>query len=227
MKNTEKRVTLYILAGVATSDNFMEEFRLELERRYEQAGFELECKQFFPYGNWNRSLIKQLMEIGHDLMPKLGRNRSFVRGQMVAKYIIETHKAGPIVIIGHSSGGVVGVHAASLLEQAQFPDVRVVQVGSPKCAVSLQHRDSTLFIRAVNHYGKSIDPITRLGSWGGWIRKGRLVSWNRRIAAPAFIHSIPIVGGHADYFRNSPPFFDENGSSNLDKTMDCIWNWII
>jgi hypothetical protein len=120
----------------------------------------------------------------------------------------------------------VGVHAASLLERTQYPDVRVVQVGSPKCAVSLQQRASTLFIRAVNQFGKSIDPITRLGSWGGWMRKGSLVGWNRRGAAPASIQSIPIIGGHADYFRNNAPFLDENGQSNLEKTITCIWNWI-
>jgi hypothetical protein len=101
-----------------------------------------------------------------------------------------------------------------------------VQIGSPKCPVSLHDRASTLFVSAVNDKGKSTDPITWLGSWGGWKRSGAITRWNRQLAAPASIISVSLLGGHADYFRNRSPYMDENGTSNLEKTADCIWKWL-
>jgi hypothetical protein len=226
MITAENRVDLYVLAGVATSLNFMEQFVLELKARYVQAGFEVQANMLFPYGDWNRSLVKQLYEIGHDLMPKLGRKRSHLRGKKVADYIMKSYKGGQIVIIGHSSGGVAGVHAANILDLAQLPIARVVQIGSPKCPVSLKHRSSTLFIRAANQSGKLTDPITRLGSWGGWERRGRIALWNSKLASPDHILTVPLVGGHTDYFRRHSGFFDKNGLTNLDKITGIIWDWL-
>jgi hypothetical protein len=223
---TESRVALYVLAGVATSLNFMEEFVDELKSRYIAAGFEIQAHMLFPYGDWNRRLIKQLYEIGQDLMPKLGRNRGYLRGQKVANYILESYQGGQIVIVGHSSGGVAGVHAANLLALTKLPIARVVQIGSPKCPVSQKHRASTLFISAVNHNGKSSDPITRLGSWRGWERTGRLVRWNSRLAAPMHRITVRLVGGHADYFRSHSSFADEKGLTNLVKITGVIWAWL-
>jgi hypothetical protein len=220
---TENPVSLYVLAGVATSLNFMEDFVKEMERRFVQAGYEVHTSMLFPYGDWDRSIVKQILEIGYDLLPRLGRKHSYTRGQSVASHIKETHKGGKIVILGHSSGGVTGVHAANKLDRELFPDVNVVQIGSPKCPVSLHDRASTLFVSAVNDKGKSTDPITWLGSWGGWERRGAITRWNRQLAAPAAIISVSLVGGHADYFRNRYPFVDQNGKSNLEKTADSIW----
>jgi hypothetical protein len=226
MRMTENQVSLYVLAGVATSLNFMEDFVEEMERRFEQAGYEVHTCMLFPYGDWDRSIVKQILEIGSDLLPKLGRKPSYTRGQRVANHIMETHKGGKIVILGHSSGGVTGIHAANMLDREQFQDVNMVQIGSPKCPVSLRDRASTLFVSAVNVKGKSTDPITWLGSWGGWERSGAITRWNRQLAAPASIISVSLVGGHADYFRNRCPYMDENGTSNLEKTAACIWKWL-
>jgi phosphoheptose isomerase len=223
MQNTESKVALYILAGVATSLNFMDDFKLELTKRYERAGMEVQSSMLFPYGDWNRKLWKQVMEISYDLLPRLGQNS---RGQLVADHIINTHSGGRVVIIGHSSGGVTGIHAANRLNREQYPDVNVIQIGSPKCTIPADFRKSTLFIRAVNRAGKSTDPITSIGSWGGWYKSGGIIRRNSRLKAPSSIYSIPIVGGHADYFRNREPFIDELGRSNLDKTADLIWDWL-
>jgi hypothetical protein len=226
MHNKETKVSLYILAGVATSLNFMEDFKLELIKRYEHAGMEVQSSMLFPYGDWSRRLWKQVMEISYDLLPRFGRNSSYYRGQVVAEHIMKTHGGGRIIIIGHSSGGVTGIQAAQRLDREHYPDVRIIQIGSPKCTVPIDMRKSALFIRAVNQSGKSTDPITRIGSWGGWERCKGIVRWNSRLKAPSSIQSITIIGGHADYFRSREPFMDEQGRSNLDKTVGSIWEWL-
>jgi hypothetical protein len=219
---TDNKVSLYVLAGVATSLSFMEDFVKELERRYQHAGYEIQTHLLFPYGDWGRNVVKQVIEIGFDLMPRFVKTHGYPRGQVVANHIKKTHQSGRIVIIGHSSGGVTGVHAASYLDRAQFPEVFVVQIGSPKCHVPSQARIGTLFVYAVNEMGKSTDPITWLGSWGGWEQKGAFARWNRKLKAPANIIAVSLIGGHADYFRNSFPFIDTNGRSNLEKTADAL-----
>jgi hypothetical protein len=222
----ENKVSIYVLAGVATSSDFMEDFVQELQHRYEQVGFEVLINMIFPYGDWNRNVIKQLKEISCDLVPRLGQKRNYLRGQNVADYINESYKGGKIVIIGHSSGGVVGVHAANLLNREKLPVAQVVQIGSPKCSVSLNHRASTLFIYSVNHKGKISDLISYIGSWGGLEKRGRVFRWNPRLSAPTSIIGVPIIGGHADYFRNRIPFVDRKGMTNLEKTTNLIWEWL-
>jgi hypothetical protein len=227
MEYTQQRVELYILAGVATSVNFMDDFRQEMVRRYKLADYEVFSSMLFPYGDWSRSLVKQVLEISYDLFPVFRDKRTYFRGQMIANHIKNNYKGGKIVIIGHSSGGVAGVHAANKLYKGLFPDVHVVQIGSPKCAVPFDQRATTCFIRAVNGSGKTVDPITRLGTWGGWSKIGGMVNWNSRLKAPAAIFTVPIIGGHADYFRDRAPFLDEKSKSNLDKTTDLLWNWLM
>jgi hypothetical protein len=222
----ENKVALYVLAGVATSPNFMKEFVYQLKASYAAVGYEVQTHILFPYGDWSCSLVKQLYEITHDLFPKPGRNLNRQRGQKVADYIISTYDGGQVVMVGHSSGGVAAVHAAEILELRLIPTTRVVQIGSPKCPVSPKHRSSTLYIRAVNLNGKSSDPVTRIGSWGGWERSGRRIRWNPRLAAPDHIVDVPIVGGHADYFRDQSAFTDDHDSTNLDKMRRLIWQWL-
>lgn len=226
MNMAENKVAIYVLAGVATSSNFMADFVQELQHRYEQDGFEVLINMLFPYGDWNRSLIKQLKEISSDLLPRLVQKRHYLRGQKVADYIKESYTGGNIVIIGHSSGGVVAVHAADILNREKLPVAQVVQIGSPKCSVSLQHRASTLFIYGMSHKGKMSDRISHIGSWGGWEKRGRVFRWNPRLAAPGAIMGVPIIGGHADYFRNRTPFVDRIGMTNLEKTTNLIWEWL-
>jgi hypothetical protein len=226
MQNIKNKVALYILAGAATSENFLDDFKHELVSRYEQAGIGVQSSMLFPYGDWNRGILKQVMEISYDLFPRFGRKSSYNRGQMVADHIKDTYSSGRIVIIGHSSGGVTGIHAANRLACEQYSDVRVVQIGSPKCAVPADIQTTSLYIRSMNHMGKLTDPITRIGSWGGWERKGANARWNSRLRAPASILTIPLIGGHADYFRSRKPFVDESGKSNLERTTDIIWDWL-
>jgi hypothetical protein len=42
------------------------------------------------------------------------------------------------------------------------------------------------------------------------------------------VAGVPIVGGHADYFRGHPPYVQpETGAANLDLTLGAFWNWLI
>jgi pimeloyl-ACP methyl ester carboxylesterase len=227
MKNTMNKVSIYFLAGVATSENFLDEFKQEFVKRYEQAVTEVHAFLLYPYGNWNRRLWKQVVEISYDLLPRFRMNSSYLRAQSVADYIEKTHTGGEIIIIGHSSGGVAGVHAANLLNRKLFPEIRVIQIGSPKCTILQGNRESVLYIRAINRNGKTADPITHLGSWGGWERSKLKLHWNSHCKAPTHIYNIPIIGGHADYFRSGDHFVDEEGRSNLAKIMDCLWEWLV
>lgn len=226
MTAANKKVSLYILAGFATSSNFMDDFIRELKQHYEKLGAQVAISMLFPYGDWNRTAIKQLFEISGDLMPRFGRKRHYLRGHKVADYIKASYTGGEIVIIGHSSGGVVGVHAAKLLHAEQLPIARVVQIGSPKCSISFSHQASTMFIYGMNAKGHISDPVTRIGSWGGWEKNGSIFRWNPRRYAPASIVGVPILGGHADYFRNTKPFIDGNGAVNLEKITNHLWEWL-
>ncbi len=226
LSNIDNKVSLYILAGVATSENFLDDFKQELERRFKQEVIDVRISILYPYGNWNRGLFRQVMEIGYDVLPRIKVMCRLQRGHQIANYIKDNYQGGRIIIIGHSIGGVVAVQAAKLLDPQQFPDQRVIQIGSPKCAVSEGKRNTTLYIRTSNPLGKPADPITRLGSWGGWERKGRMARWNSRLSAPASIVSVKLIGGHADYFRSKAPFLDHNGKSNLDILTDLIWRFI-
>lgn len=221
MNKIENKVELYILAGVATSENFLDDLKHALERRYELVGTAVKSSILYPYGDWNKSLFNQVIKVSYDSL----RKRKF-RAQHIANQIKASHRGGRIVIVGHSIGGVVAVHIANKLEQILYPDVQVVQIGSPKCAIPQKNRASTLYIRSLNQEGKASDPITRLGSWGGWEGKGVGTSWNNQLHAPDHIISIPLIGGHADYFRISLPFINQNGNSNLELVSDRIWAFI-
>jgi hypothetical protein len=57
-----------------------------------------------------------------------------------------------------------------------------------------------------------------MGSWGGWRDTFRR---NRKPTLPAR-REVPILGGHADYFRNQQPYIRAN-VSNLEMTIDTFW----
>lgn len=125
--------------------------------------------------------------------------------------------------MGHSGGGVAGIHAAELLRLEGIPVERVIQIGSPRCRIPLEWQKATSYVFAVNARGKIADPITRLGSWGGWELSGRGVPlWNPVKYAPAHRVALPLIGGHPDYFRSREPFLDEQGVSNLEHVLRVI-----
>jgi hypothetical protein len=220
-----KNINIYFLAGVATAPNFMAEFRSEIMERFQQAGWHVRhAELLFPYGDWNRGLVRQLHELRQDVYPLWKSRSAAVGGRAVVDTIRSTYDGGILLLLGHSGGGVAGTHAAELMMQAgeiSAEQIRLVQIGSPMCQVPAQLRTSTLYISAAR------DSVTFLGSWGGW-EKGRfgIPRWNRRKFAPHSIVRVPVVGKHADYFRGRRPYVNMEGLSNLELTLQSIWTWL-
>lgn len=223
-----KKWSVYLMAGVASSPNFLEEFGISWEKRFQENGNDVRMHIFYPYGDWSRKMISQLREVRGDLMAGFVRRKSSIGGRRAYEAIRSTYEGGNLLIVGHSAGGLAGVHAAHLLAADGHPDpVKVVKIGSPKCTIPQEARDSVLIIDAVDGRGKVCDPVSRLGTWAGW-EKGRfgLPRRNSRLFAPASVSHVSIVGGHADYFRSSDPYINETGSSNMQIISDVIWSWL-
>lgn len=233
MSRENKELQFYMMSGMATSPNFMEEFRYELSRRVMKAGWTATSQLLFPYGDWSRRTAAQILEITHDtaLGPK-HYSRS-IGGRRAAKAVNSGNEAFNVirVFIGHSGGGVAAAHASRILlkDHVEGSDRRyfIVQIGSPKCAVYPEDQQDTLYIR-FGENGRRSDPVTRMGSWGGWERAaGGWSRWNPEKYAPGYRVHLPLLGGHADYFRPHEPFVSEEGSSNLEKMTDCIQIWLM
>jgi hypothetical protein len=214
---------VYAIAGIATSPDFMEGLLLEIERRLAAHGVPADAVRtslLLPYGSWNRPLWLQLREIGRDLRLGPGRRSGSVGGAAVLRRLAADGVRGDdaLWLIGHSGGGLAAVHAAEeLLAQHREPDLHTVQVGSPRCAVAAALQARAAYVYAAGPGGRGKDPICRLGRWG----------WRRR-RVPSLVAGVPIVGGHADYFREHPPYVQpETGAANLDLTLGAFWNWLI
>jgi hypothetical protein len=205
--STMKKVDIFILAGIWTAPDFMEDLCARLTRRYQDDGWSAQGMLLFPYGDWHLGRIRQLREITFDLFPKSSR----LGGGKAAAEIKKCYRGGKMVIIGHSGGGVAGVHAAEqLLIDAEISiPPSVVQIGSPKCLIPPALREHVTFVAAVDEYGRWKDPVTRMGGWGAWGRNSRARAGR---ITPA-IREIAITGGHADYFR----------SNNIETTIDSFW----
>ncbi|MCZ8513612.1 hypothetical protein O9H85_14440 [Paenibacillus filicis] len=220
-----RKVAFYCLAGVATAPLFMEVFRRYWMEHYAQLGFETRSELLFPYGDWSRHWIRQLPEAYTDLRTS-GSAAPAGRARLMAEAIAEASPPEEALILcGHSAGGAMAVLTASLLKPDRAAPIRVIQIGSPRCAVPDNLKEDVLYLYGVNAAGRSIDPVTRLGSWGGWER-GRLPRWNARRTAPATICAVSLIGGHADYFRTEVPFILPDGRSNLEHTAAPIRSWL-
>jgi hypothetical protein len=240
-KRLGNNVHLYLMAGVATAPRFMESLRVSLHDKLTRpSGRIVYSELLFPYGDWSRRLIPQLWEIRHDMRLRLLRIRSSVGGKRTVKSILARRdgdgEVNPsILLIGHSGGGIAAVHAAQLLiEQGYGSPISVILIGSPRCRIPDGLRDSVLSISATGKSldaampSKSRDLVARLGTFGGWSKPSRrLPTWKADKYAPDSIHAVPIIGGHADYFRGSIPFVNSLGQSNLDLILETIESWLI
>lgn len=224
---------LIFLSGVATSTDFMEPIRDVLVSRLEWAGRAPLVSMLMPYGDWSRRLLAQLNEVRQDLPWRLRRTGHGLtdangRAGLLAAKLGAVHEAGDtIALIGHSAGGVLAVQTAAHLERIGVEGTRIVQIGSPKVPIPAPLRDRTLYIYPTGPTGRIPDPIVRLGNWGGW-RRGRYGGplWNSRLHAPCHIVALPLIGGHADYFRTREPYRNEAGQTNLSLTEAAIWQFI-
>lgn len=215
---------IYLLAGVGSPPGIFADCIVELKRRFGEAGREPVIRELFPYGDHREKLFRQIMEVQRDVTGFRIRGRS---GGDIAAELIRRHSQGrPVLLIGHSGGGIAAYHAALRLAGAGVvPDCRIIQVGSPRVPIREEFRSRVSYYQGVDEAGKSLDPITRLGRWGGWRRNGRgLWYWDKRKHAPGRIGTITVLGGHPHYFRHRPPFVHPDRGSNLSSTLQTIWS---
>lgn len=220
------RMSIYLLAGVATSNSIFTECKVKLEKLFQLDGIDPVVHVIFPYGDASRNLVRQVLEVKSDLSNRLRAGR--VGGQHALSKIKQTLTNDRILLIGHSGGGAAAYQAAKMLyEQDKVEDFRIVQVGSPRTPIDPKLQNRVSYFHSIDRSGKPNDPISRIGTWGGWSKNGYSVPrWNRMKYAPGYVEGIPTVGGHADYFRHTEDYADQEAVCNLDKTIDRVRGWL-
>ncbi|WP_042170813.1 hypothetical protein [Paenibacillus gorillae] len=229
MTATKSSISIYLLAGVATTQTAFNECRDKLDRLFRSDGLEPFIHILHPYGDASRNLYRQIVEVGSDLSNRIGIGR--VGAKAAFRKIIETlrDEDEPTLLIGHSGGGIAAYQAGRMLHNQRLArNVRIVQVGSPRIAIQPDLKDRVSYFHSIDAEGKLNDPISRIGSWGGWQaeRGGAVPRWNRMKHAPVNVEGIPLIGGHAHYFRHQQPFIDQDAVCNLDKTIDRVRVWL-
>jgi hypothetical protein len=214
---------IYLLAGVGSSRSIFTACKRELLQRFRQEGREPIISELFPYGDHTVRLFRQVLEVGADLVGLRGLLRS--GGRDAAEQVRRLSYGSPVLFIGHSGGCVAAYQAAVMLsEEGVIPDFRIIQVGSPKVPIRPEHRDKVSYFMAVNEQGHRVDPITRLGRWGGWSRsRFGFRYWDKRKYAPGLVGTITVLGGHEHYFRNDDLYIHPVRGSNLSLTLESIW----
>ncbi|EFM10552.1 conserved hypothetical protein [Paenibacillus curdlanolyticus YK9] len=221
-------LTVYLMAGVATANQMFGECCRKLEEMLSVAELDKpEIHVLYPYGDNSRSRFAQVLEVGSDLSNRIHLSR--VGGRKAVEGIQRTYKGkGPVLMIGHSGGGIAAYQAAvQLHREGALPDFRLVQIGSPRIRVMPELKQRISYFHSVDAAGKLTDPISRIGTWGGWSGgKMRIPHWNAWKYAPGYVEGIEVVGGHADYFKHQNPFIDGQAVCNLDKTMERVRQWL-
>lgn len=214
---------VYLLAGIASTPGVFHACKRELEERFRREGRIPRIRELFPYGDHTQKVWRQLLEVGADWVRLQGKWRS--GGRKAAAEIRGRSSGRPVLLIGHSGGGVAAYHAAvRLMDEQAVPDFRVVQVGCPKVPIRPAYREKVSYFTAVDERGKLRDPVTLLGSWSGWnVRERGIRLWDRQKYAPGFIGRITMLGGHEHYFRNDDAYVHPVRGANLTLTLDGIW----
>ncbi|MDF2717089.1 MAG: hypothetical protein K0R28_4014 [Paenibacillus sp.] len=221
------RAAVFAAAGVYTSPTFMEDILATAVRLLEENTWLQVSRSglLFPYGDWSCGLLRQIRQVRRDMPLKNGAFERSIGGGSLIETFGDLSGVDMLLLIGHSGGGVAAVHAASLLGQRQPGlDVRIVQIGCPRFAIPPELKARVRYLYAVHPAtGSTKDPICRIGSWGGWERSALGVPrWNPLKFAPGERAPVPIIGSHADYFRDRPPFRNEDGRTNLDLVSELL-----
>jgi pimeloyl-ACP methyl ester carboxylesterase len=207
MSEHRNKVALYTLAGVFTAPRFLDAFRERMLDWLAAQGWAASAATIYPYGNWYRTRWKQAAEIALDFC------RPTIGGRRAVKEIQECRDTYPVLLIGHSGGGVAAVQAAKALLAAGRTVGAVVMIGSPKTPIPRALQARTLFVAATDEQGREVDRIARLGSWRG--------------RAPDGIARVAILGGHPDYFRDGLPYVNQEGHSNIEMTEGVVRPWLL
>ncbi|BBH20655.1 hypothetical protein Back11_20000 [Paenibacillus baekrokdamisoli] len=215
---------IFLLAGVGSTPAIFNDCKRELQQRFHEIDRDPVIYSLFPYGDHTQALWRQLLVVRKDLSRL---SKAVMSGaKVVAEQVRQLSTGRPALFIGHSAGGIAAYQAAVMLSMhGDIPDFRVVQVGSPKLPIPSEFSHQVSYFHSVDEHGKSNDPITRIGSWGGWNRNRLgLLYWDRSKYAPGFVKTITVIGGHANYFRDRDPFIHPVRGSNLKLTLNTIWD---
>ena len=227
---TMNHLHIFLLAGVQTKDSAFNTLTKRLNELCAKKDIQTSIQMLYPYGDYTRKLWKQVLDICIDF--NFVTKRAGLGGQRINQQLEKStiNQDSKFLLIGHSGGGVAAYRWARFLHyhyQLDLDQLRVVQIGSPKIRVSPHFQKQLAYIQAVDEQGMPKDPITKIGYWGGLhLNNVDKKGWNSQKYAPSNVHSIPLIGGHADYFRVNPPFVDVNQQSNLDYTFNAIENWL-
>ncbi|MFD2114853.1 hypothetical protein ACFSTH_16075 [Paenibacillus yanchengensis] len=227
--NTANRLHIYLLAGVKSSATLFTECIKRLEQQMNEQQLDSQIDVVMPYGEMERSLVSQLFEVSSDLSNRKYMLRK-VGGKSAFQHINDSlpTDGAKMLLIGHSGGGAAAYQAAKLLEtDERVLDYRVVMIGSPRIPIVPEMQNKVSYFHAIDNNGQSIDPICRLGSWGGWCRSRYYTPhWKSNKYSPGHIEGIVTVGGHKDYFRHEHPYVDDNKQCNLEKMMNRVQEWL-
>lgn len=226
---------VFLLAGVKTSPSAFHTLEQRLQQKLGERGFKASIEMLFPYGQMERNLLLQVFEVRADL--SFYAYRGGIGGRKVWSKIQDHEDEQKLLMIGHSGGGVAAYQIARKIYEDKFPlNTKVIQIGSPKTRIIPALKDKVGYIHSIDEQGNFKDPITKLGTWGGWslqsMQRQRLPvpRWDTRKYAPGTILGVNTMGGHADYFRHSLQFTDELSHCNLDKTLSridsCLNEWL-
>lgn len=246
--NAPDTLYLFALSGIGTAPGFMKEFHEQLCLRLAGGtGAAVAGGLLFPYGDWSRQVHAQIWEVWRDIRLPCGawqrsRGLAAVRGELEEAACGK----GPVVLVGHSGGGVAAIHAASMLLAASpGRPVAVVEIGSPRSPVPPALQEAALYGYAARPNGGGRDPVCRLGSWrdagrqrqfsagvgAAGPRRTGLLSFGGEWRPPGTVLPLPIVGRHPDYFRSA--MRNARGESNLELTLGAveehirrIWPWL-
>ncbi|WP_127579199.1 hypothetical protein [Paenibacillus koleovorans] len=221
------------MSGVATEWSFMLPLKEVLEARFRDAGLETRVQLLHPYGDWNRPLWRQVAEARRDMSRRALHAGASVRGRALADQLLEgQEQTGDqdrvLVLIGHSAGALAAIHTAAVLNRRVIRPPIIIQIGAPKLAVPPHLKATTAYYYGVDSTSKSRDPVTRIGHWGGWRRlRSGIPVWDPQLHAPSVVEELRLMGGHPDYFRSGERFRSSAGQTNLERTMDAVWKYLM
>lgn len=232
LPTTSNRLNIYVIVGLETEASFLEPLISTLKSRFEAEGTYVVVRTLNPYGP-SKNIIKQLIHKRNDTQLYPENVEQSIGGRKVQQDVLMLGAKAPIILIGYGVGAVAAYHGAELLERHNDCNIKfIVQIGSPKVAISPQFRKRVGFITP-NKRGIHNDPLLWNGTWShskytftSHRYPGLLYNASekgRRAYAPGNVSQVDITGQPMNYFSTTTGI---GAVSNLARTMNIIWSWV-
>lgn len=223
------RLSVYIVSGLQTSDDFFQPFIKALRRSLETEQQYPIIRVISPFSN-NMTFIHKMYTLRKDMWLYPRQIEGSVSGNNVTEQILQLGSRDPLVLIGYGGGGPAAYHAAELLEKRYARTIRfVIQMASPKVPIGKDFRHRVGFI----HSGRQAsDPLTWQGTWShqrylysshrypGLLYNAK--EKGRSAFAPQKIARIDLPAFTEGYFS---PSTGKGAVSNLAIITNVITNW--